>query len=268
MSVTTQMTQMAQMTQKKGLFGFSPALFLVLSITFCLILLFGCDATQTAVRKRHLNVETRMSSSVFLDPVALDKRRICLQVRNTSDKSELDLQAPIAEALSEKGYVVVADPELAHYILQANVLQVARSDLRAAEYALQQGFGAALTGATLGAAMGTVASDDKQAAVKGGIIGTGIATVGNAMVEDVVYTAIADLQISERVGKSTVVKEKTRSKLKQGNNGTKEITSTEKVDWKRYQARVVSTANKANLKFHQAAPQLAQGLTRSIVGIF
>jgi predicted nucleic acid-binding protein len=88
------------------------------------------------------------------------------------------------------------------------------------------------------------------------------------MIEDVLFTAITDVQISERVGNSIVVKEKTKSKLKQGTNGVKELTSTEKIEWKRYQTRVVSTANKVNLKFDKAAPELIRGLTQSITGIF
>lgn len=241
--------------------------FLLISILS--LLLSGCGATHTAINKRNLDVQTRMSASVFLDPVPHDKRLVYLQIRNTSDKPELDLETAVAETLTDKGYKVVHNPELAHYILQTNILQVGKTDLRAAEYALDQGFGAAVGGGLAGAGLGSLKRNHrKETVVVGGVLGAAVATVTDAMIQDVVYTVVADLQISERVGNSVTVKEKTRSKLKQGTSGAKEITSTEKIDWKRYQTRVVCTANKVNLKFTKAAPELIQGLTRSITGVF
>ena len=233
-------------------------------------LLGGCGATHTAINKRNLDVQTQMSSTIFLDPVTSDKRTVFLQIRNTTDKPELDLEQTIATAMIAKGYKIVQVPDEAHYLLQANVLQVGRTDLRAAEHALNQGFGATLSGAVAGVAVGSLASSrpDRRAMVLGGLVGASVATVTDAMVQDVAYSVIADVQISERVGKSVVVKEKTQSKLKQGIRGIREVTSTEKIDWKRYQTRVVSAANKVNLKFEKAAPELIRGLTRSIVGVF
>lgn len=233
--------------------------------------LMGCGATHTAINKRKMDVQTKMSSTVFLDPVTSDKKRVFLQVRNTSDKQELDLERNIAAGLEEKGYALVHNPEQAHYLLQANVLQVGRTDLRAAEDALDRGFGAALSGGIAGAAVGSLANrhgEHGTGMIVGGLVGAAFATVTDAMIQDVVYCVIADLQVSERVATSVVVKEKTKAKLKQGTKGVREITALEKVDWKRYQTRVISTANKVNLKFEQAAPELVQGLSRSISGIF
>lgn len=264
---------------KKGLFK------VILSLTVLIgvfTLLTGCGATHTAINKRKMDVQTKMSSSVFLEPVTADKKRLYLQVRNTSGKTELDLESPIAAALEDKGYCLVQDPEQAHYLLQTNVLQVGRSDLRAAEHALSQGFGATIGGAVAGAAVGSLISqsghgrydrhgrhhDNNKGIIVGGLVGAAVATVGDAMIQDVVYSVVADVQISERVGNSVKVKEKTRSKLKLGVGGAREVSSTQIVDWHRYQTRVVGTANKVNLKFEKAAPLLADGLTRSIVGIF
>ncbi len=233
-------------------------------------LLLGCGATHTAINKRTLDVQTKMSASIFLDPVTSEKKRVFVQVRNTSDKAELDIEPEIKTAMEAKGYQLVSIPDQAHYLLQVNILEVGRSDLRAADHALHQGFGAALGGAVAGAAVGSLAGtgDNKKGAVVGGLFGASVATVTDAMVQDIVYSVVADLQISERMGNSVVVKEKTRSVLKQGTRGVREVTSTEKIDWKRYQTRVVGTANKVNLKFKQAVPELIAGLTRSITGVF
>ncbi len=206
--------------------------------------LAGCHATHTAINKRKLDVQTKMSATIFLDPITSDNKTVYLQIRNTSDKPALDLEHPIAEMLAVKGYTRVMAPDQAQILLQTNVLQVGRSDLRTADHALNQGFGAALGGAVAGPA------------------------VTDAMVQDVVYVVIADVQISERVAKSVTIKEKSRASLKQSMNGVREVVSTEKIEWKRYQTRVVSAANKVNLKSKQAMPELIQGLTWSITGIF
>lgn len=246
------------------------AMVFLLSVVPLFALLTGCDATHTAINKRSMDVQTKMSSTVFLDPVTEDKKTVFLQIRNTSDKPEFDLENQIAEAMQGKGYKITKVPEEAHYLLQANVLQVGRTNLRTADNALHQGFGAAIGGAIVGAGVGTLISPDEKGrgAIAGGLMGSAVATVGDAMVQDVVYCVIADLQISERVGNSVVVREKTRTKLKQGIGGVREVTSTEKIDWKRYQTRIVGTANKVNLKFKKAAPDLVQGLTRGITGVF
>lgn len=230
-------------------------------------LVIGCTATHTAINKRKLDVQTKMSSTIFLDPIHADKRTIFVQLRNTSDKAALDFEPCLVAALEEKGYQVVSRADNAQYLLQANVLSVGKTDLRAAEHALNGGFGAALVGAGVGAAVGSLGRSSNEV-VAGGLIGAAVGTVTDAMIQDIVYCAVVDVQISERVGSSVIVKEKTSAKLKQGTRGHREITSTERIDWKRYQTRIISTANKVNLKFEKAAPYLVQGLSRSIAGIF
>jgi hypothetical protein len=234
-------------------------------------LVMGCSATHTAINKRKLDVQTKMSSTLFLDPVlSADKRTIFVQLRNTSDKQELCIEPRVLAILQEKGYTLARDPAQAHYLLQANILQVGRTDLRAAEHALSGGFGAALSGAALGAAVGSLGGHQHNSnrMVASGLLGAAVSTVADAAIQDVFYSVVADVQISEKVGNTVLVKEKTKSKLKQGENGTKEITSTERVDWKRYQTRIVGTANKVNLKFQQAEHELTRGLVNSITGIF
>ena len=39
-------------------------------------------------------------------------------------------------------------------------------------------------------------------------------------------------------------------------------------DWKTYQTRIVSVANKMNLEFDEAVPALRQGLSQSLAGLF
>jgi outer membrane lipoprotein SlyB len=137
----------------------------------------------------------------------------------------------------------------------------------AAEGTFAGGFGGSLIGGAVGAAGARIASSDPRALIAGGLVGAATAGVADALVEDVTYTIITDVQISERAGESVVVTERLDQNLRQG-GGTRIISASQTHDWKRYQTRIMSTANRTNLDFEDAAPELVGGLTRSIAGIF
>lgn len=196
--------------------------------------LVGCATSPSTIAKRSSGVQTQMSSSVFLDPVSSERHTVCLQIRNTSDKAALDLASQLTKGLEARGYRIMPTLEQAHYLIQANLLQVGKSDLKAVQYALNPDL---------------EINNPSESTEK-------------------IYSMVADVQISERTGSSRMMSEKkSRSKLKQMSN-TKEVTFTEKTNWKRYQTRIVSTSTKLNQKFERAAPALIAGITRSIVGVF
>jgi len=224
--------------------------------------LSGCSATHTAISKRNLDVQTKMSDTIFLDPVADDKRTVFVQVRNTSDKQGLSLEPAIVEAVQAKGYRVVRDPEQANFLLQANVLQAGQTDLREQNEAFGNGFGGAIMGGAVGNQFGS-GSGRAAATVGGALIGLAV----DAMVKDVAYSIITDIQISERAKKGVAVVEENKAALKQGSSGYKNVSSTEETEWKRYQTRIMSTANQVNMEYTEAEPALVQGLVRSISGI-
>ncbi|MDT3641234.1 complement resistance protein TraT, partial [Cronobacter sakazakii] len=99
-------------------------------VTLSVVLLCGCGAMSTAVKKRNLDVKTQMSETIWLEPSS--ERTVYLQVRNTSDKDMSDLQAILAKDLTAKGYRVTASPDEAYYWVQANVLKAEKMDLRQA----------------------------------------------------------------------------------------------------------------------------------------
>jgi len=234
----------------------------ILLASLVLSLVSGCAAVHTAVKKRDLEVQTKMSASIFLDPVAPEKRVVFLQIRNTSDKPGLDVSSSIRTAISNRGYKITDNPDAAHYMIQANVLQVGKSDLREAQGALAQGYGSAAVGAVAGAQFGS-----GKGQVGAGLLGAAAGLIGDALVEDVLFSIITDLQISERARNGVVVTESNKARLKQGTSGNKSVTSTEETNWKRYQTRIMSTANKMNLQFAEAEPVLIKGLTQSISGL-
>ena len=167
--------------------------FRLLAGTIVAVAITGCAATQVAISKRDLDVQTRMSNTVFLDPVPQDKRTVYVQVRNTSDKPGFNIDGNLRQAIETKGYRVLKDPNKAYYWLQVNVLQVGKADPSAAERALASGFGGAITGVLVASATGNTSSRDSAL---GGLLGGIAETIANAMVKDVTYSIITDIQIS------------------------------------------------------------------------
>lgn len=120
-------------------------------LIFCSVSLFGCAATDKSIKHGTLDVQTKMSETVFLDPVADNKKTVILQIRNTSDKRDLDITQEIRTAIEDKGYKIVTDPNKAHFMIQANILRVGKSTAEDPFSGLTSGYGGALAGGTMGA---------------------------------------------------------------------------------------------------------------------
>lgn len=232
--------------------------------------LSGCAATQVAIAKRDLDVQTKMSASIFLDPVKLSQRTVYVQVRNTSDKPEFDVSVDLVQAVTAKGYQVVDDPDLAQFYLQANVLYVGKSSTTAAQALLSSGYGAPLTGAVTGLALvGALGNNPGGRALAGGAVGGGLVeTVTGSFVKDVYYSVVTDVQIKQRLPQGRQAQLTSNHNLTQGTSGTENVTYSGSEDMKTYQTRVVSTANKVNLDFEEAQSPMRQGLVRSLSGLF
>ena len=231
-----------------------------------IVVLTGCAATQTAIEHGSLQVSTKQSETVFLDPVSKDKKTIFVSVKNTSDE-ELDITPQLKTALNAHGYKVVNNPSSAHYLLQANVLKVGKMSLAASQTALGGGYGSAIAGAVAGTAAGSF-TNSGAGMIAGGLAGGVIGLAADSLVKDVNYTMITDVQISERVGRGVKVNEQFQSNLKNGSSSMTSQTSSRDSQYQRYRTRVVSNADKVNLKFPDARLALEQGLVKTLAGIF
>ena len=248
------------------------ATLLTLSVTLLFLTsLSGCAAIHTSIAKADLDVRTQMSDSVFLDPVGKDKRTIFIQVRNTSDQPTFNIQQPLKVAIAAKGYRIIEDPNQAHFKLQAQILSVSKTDPTAAASALNAGYGGAIGGAVLGGTVGAVIANSRgmgigagAGALAGGLAGT----IANAMVKDVTYVAITDIQITQKTKEGVSGTQKTKADIAQGTGTKVEQAFEEVVKEKKYRTRVMSTANQVNLEYEDAAPQLNAGLTRVLAGLF
>ena len=253
---------------RQNLYG--PVLSCLSGLTL-LVLLNGCAAVHTSIAKANLDVQTRMSDAIFLDPVSPDKRTIFIQVRNTSDKPNFDIVQPIKAAIVAKGYRITEDPDQAHFTLQAQVLSVTKTDPSAAEAALNAGYGGVLGGMATGATIGAAVDGWRGAGIgagAGAIAGGLASTVANAMVKDVTYVAITDVQLSQKTKHGVTGTQQTFVDNAQGTSAQVKQTFDETVNQKRYRTRVMSTANQVNLDYEDAAPKLTAGLTRVLAGLF
>lgn len=225
--------------------------------------LSGCNALHTSIAKSELDVQTRMSDSIFVEPTSPARRIVFVSIRNTTDK-DLQLEPPVIAALQARGYTITNDPDKANYMIQANVLQCGKSDGRNADDAIGAGFG----GALVGGALGGIASSSRRDALAGALIGAAAGVVGDAMVEDTRYTMVTDIQIRERPQTGEKVAQSQRTAADQGSSSSlNQSVSGGQPAWKTYRTRIVSTANKANLEFEEARQPLQEGLIRSISGM-
>lgn len=204
-----------------------------------LLTLGGCAATQVAIEHRNLDVRTQMSSTIFLKPIPDAEHTIFVQLKNTSDQN-IDVgefTQELDNILVQKGYRLTSF-EQAHYILQANILQIGKMDPSAAATALSAGFGGALAGGALAGANGSSGRGIAGAALAGGVVDF----VADSMVKNVTYTAITDIQITENSDAT----------------GAPGVSRT----------RMLSSANQVNLAFKEALPKLESQIVHSISGIF
>ena len=233
--------------------------------------IFGCTAINTSIAKRNLDVQSKLSDTVFLDPVADRYKTVFVQVRNTSDKPELDIEPGVKSALAQKGYTISTDPDKAQFFLQANVLSVSKTSVNPLNSDFG-GYGAALAGGAIGALASAATGGSNRniagtALAAGALIGLGN-LIGNALVSDVYFSVVTDVQIKERNKAGVIGQENNTQTAKNGKSASSTTTVNTSTDMKTYQTRIMSVANQANLEFNDAVPLLQGGLTKVISGIF
>ena len=228
--------------------------------------LVGCNTTTKIIKHGKLEVETKMSETIFLDPIEDEKKTVLLQIRNTSDKPGLDIESKIRLAVENKGYRIVNSPKQANIMIQANILQVGKSTLENPFEALSGGYGSGLEGFATGAALAGATGGSGRSMLGIGLLAGVGNTILDAAVEVVTFTMTTDLQISEKAD-GEYVSESSDASLKQGTSGYKKSTWEKKTNWKKYQTRIMSVGKKTNLKFEEAEPKLTEGLVKSISGL-
>ena len=78
----------------------------ILTIILTIVL---SSTIHTIISKRNLEVQTKMSNTIWLEPVDTDQKTIFVKISNTSDK-DLDIESKVINALKTKGYKIVKEP--------------------------------------------------------------------------------------------------------------------------------------------------------------
>ncbi|MCE5388016.1 MAG: complement resistance protein TraT [Acidithiobacillus sp.] len=226
------------------------------------VALSGCAATQVALEHKDLDVQTKMSNTIFLNPVPPSEQTVYVQFKNTSDKTlnVAALEQEIDANLTNQGYRIVPYNQ-AHYMLQINVLSVGKMAEAAAKQSLSNGFG----GAAFGAAAGGVIGQSWTGAGAGALVGGAIGLVADSLVKNTTYAMITDVQVAER--SKQAVQQQTNANLQQGTSTTTTQQISGEGHWIYYRTRIVSTANQVNLSFDKALPVLQGQLVHSLSGI-
>ncbi len=201
--------------------------------------LVGCAATQTVIEHGKLSVHTQQSRSIFLDPIPQQQKTVFVSMKNNTDE-HINITSSLKSHLAAQGYKISNVADKTHYLLQINILQIGTMAPSASSLALGGGFGSAIAGASAGTAIGALASQSSTGMIAGGLSGGVLGLAADALVKDVSYSMVTDVQITEHQKKSL----------------------------KRYRTRIVSTAHQVNLKFKDAKPLLEKGLVNTITGIF
>lgn len=231
--------------------------------------IMGCASVSTAIEKKDLSVQTKMSDTIFLEPVSTERKTVFLQFRNTSDKeiNAPEIQSRLEKTLQQKGYKLVSSPQDATFLVQQNILSVAKTNKDEAYSAMHAGFGGAVVGGALGGLAGNSGNYGHSATV-GGLIGAGIGIAANALVKDVYFNMVTDLQIKQRAPKGQKVDYVQTASAQSGSSANLSQTLSGQSDWITYRTRIVSVANQVNLEFIEAQKQLEDKLIRSTTGIF
>lgn len=222
--------------------------------------LSGCSATHD----RHLSVETKMSTSIFIDPMEDAHKVVLVQVKNVTDVKNVDFSNQLKEALQTKGYTITENVKEAHLMIQANIVSLNKNTARDPFDLLVNGYGGAIAGGMVGSlASGASREATSTGMLLGGIIGTVMSTT----VESVRYSMVTDVQISEKTQNSNSIMTQAKQFSKKKTANSQESGAAANDNWKRYQTRVMSLAQRVNLKLLDAAPKLLESTASSIAGL-
>jgi len=237
-------------------------------------LLGGCAAVETSLSKKDLDVQAKTSTAVFVEPVPRDQRTIYVQVRSgvaEFDRASFSRFVKNAFATNEDAYQIVDDPDQAHFQCLIYVLNLEKASPDAAHAALQQGYvdhGTVFAGAAAGAVVGSRSGNAGTGAVAGGILAAGTSIIANSLVHDVTYMLVADVSIREKAAKGVLVRKDSSIDAKISDAGSSQQRVSEVTDKKEYRVRIVTTANKANLKLEEAQDQMFSKTAAAMSGFF
>jgi hypothetical protein len=209
------------------------------------------------------------SNTFFLPPSTA--KTVFIQARNSSDNEGMSL-TDLGARLTAKGYQIIQDPSVAHYIVLANIVycNITKPEMPV-ENIVAGGYGSGIGSSIMGGLHGLTGMAS-MAGPQGMIVGTAasmglsaIEGIGSAvgslfsgpstpkMPDDVNYACVADLQITEQGAAAS-----TPSTAKSGSNAQPGV----------YQTRLAADVHQKKRDEAEATPLLQQRLSASVAGNF
>lgn len=243
--------------------------------SFCLT---GCLTTE-------LQTSATMSQSIFLNPVAKDKKIVFLNIKNTSGH-DVNLEKKLANLLESKGYTLTDDPQMATYILSTNILYCDKQNEN-------HTVGAAAAGGATGIAISGYNNNSTTGIIASGALGALAGGVLGKLTEDTIWQMQVDINIkqiadgkvlttNQTVQGQADVKNNSRSGFfntfggdikgdKVGKLNSNQVNNTEQVyegKYIDYNTTILAEAVKTGLTLPEATPILEDKVANQIVGLF
>lgn len=231
------------------------------------VYLSGCSALHTSISKRNLDVQTKTSTAIFVDAVEREHRTIYVDIRSgvmEFDRREFKKIVTAQFIAGDAGYRIVDSPKLAQFHVNIYVLNLEKASPSAAKAALNEGY----IGVAAGAAVGGLVTGTGKGVVAGGLIGGAGTTIANAFVNDTTFMLVADVQIKERARKGVIIRKDSQVSARISDAGTSTQRYSEATNRKEYRARIVTTANKANLELSEAQELMFKKTAYAMSGFF
>lgn len=230
----------------------------------------GCGAMNTAMTKQDLVVESQLSYSIVLEPVAPSKRVVYVSVRDvTGNGMRKGMISQLKSNLAAEGFKLTLDPDEANFMLTSTIIQAGNTSKDEAYGYLASGFEG---GVALGGGAALLGADNSTASSLA-LIGATAGFLGDALISDEYYTFVMDVQMRERPlsGDSISNKAHNKSARKQsdGRTSTSSLSQSsvkrgDNYNWIVYETRIVTTANQMNLKITDAIPAVQSKTASSL----
>ena len=248
-----------------------------LALSAALVLMTGCATSE-------LQTNARMTQSVFINPVAKEKRTIFVSTKNTSG-AQINLENRMIQALYAKGYTIVDDPEKATYVLMTNIL-----------FCNKKSENNVATGALMGGAAGAIANSGSNGKSMA-LAGLGGAVVGGLIgkaTEDTIFQMQVDIVIREKakgkvmantgtVGGQADIRDGQKSGTmnsfggpirdadasgKMYSNTYSSSSQSYESDFIEHKTMMFAEATKMNLTLYEATPILEDKIAQQVAGLF
>ncbi len=230
--------------------------------------LIGCSSTMRAIENRNLQVEAKMSDTIFLDPEVLTETpKVFVRVANTSDFQDVDFSDLLRKRLEGMGYTVTRSAREAQYQVTANLLYMGeKKQGMDPDAILRAGFGGAVVGGTVAAVSG---SNLRGAGAAGLVAGAAMAgseaLIGGIFHVDE-YFGVVDIQVREEVEGGVTGTQV--AELQSGMGGTVQTTRNIRSDKQEYRTRIVVKAKQTRMDRKEAVAVVTERLASQIAGLF